>query len=99
MSEHISGAPGELQVRMYDGELDEIVVRDCDLHLERMEDNSWWMGITLADGKQTMLMVNIGAKRAKVDAWVELDESDEPAWWKTAVSNRNSVTGGTIDDQ
>lgn len=89
--------PGEMKVRMYDGELDELIVRDCGIHLERMSDNSWWMGVTLADGKQTQLMVNIGAKRAPVSAWVELDDTDEPAWWKTAVQDRNSITGETIE--
>lgn len=92
-----NAAPSEIQVRMYDGELDELIVRDCDIHLERMADNSWWMGVTLAGGKQTQLMVNIGAKRAPVNAWVEVDETEEPAWWKTAVSNRSSTTGEAIE--
>lgn len=96
MTNEQHGTPGGLTIRKFDGDLDELVVHDCDVHLERMADNTWWMGITLADGKQTQLIVNIGAKRARVDAWVELDATEDPSWWADAVSNRCAATGEVI---
>ena len=33
-----------------DGTLDEIVVNNCHVHLENMDDDLWWLGLT-KDGK------------------------------------------------
>lgn len=32
------------------GEIDEIVISNCTVHIEQMSDNCWWIGITRADG-------------------------------------------------
>lgn len=50
-------------------EFDEIV-GECRLHIEQMNDNSYWLGITTASG---IVHVNIGTKRAPVQmtGWAE----------------------------
>ena len=30
--------------------IDEIVIHDCTVHIEQMSDDSWWIGVDLADG-------------------------------------------------
>lgn len=47
------------------GELDEVVAHGAGVHLERMGDNNWWLGIQVGG---EVLHVSIGAKRAKVTA-------------------------------
>jgi len=55
-----------------DGHLDEVVARNVScVHLERMSTSGWFLGIYLADG--TEIRVDIGAKRAQVDATVSVD--------------------------
>lgn len=47
-------------------DLDEIIARDCTVHLERMDNNWYWIGIDTPDGKTHMF--HLGAKRATVKA-------------------------------
>ena len=53
-------------------ELDEVIAERAHVHLERMGDAQWWLGITI--GKRTH-HINIGAinPRAKGYGWVEVD--------------------------
>jgi len=32
------------------GEIDEVVISNCAVHIEQMSDNCWWIGITRSDG-------------------------------------------------
>jgi hypothetical protein len=32
------------------GDIDEIVISDCAVHIEQMNDRCWWIGISRADG-------------------------------------------------
>ena len=32
------------------GDIDEIVIHDATVHVEQMDDNWWWIGVTRADG-------------------------------------------------
>ena len=32
------------------GDIDEIVVHNCTVHVEQMDDRCWWIGVTKADG-------------------------------------------------
>lgn len=36
------------------GDIDEIVIHNCTVHIEQMDDNYWWIGIDLDDGTQWM---------------------------------------------
>lgn len=61
-----------------DGKLDDVVVWDAELvRLERMDTNSWWLGVTLRDGSRVMF--NIGSKRAAVEATHWFDRVSAPA--------------------
>jgi hypothetical protein len=61
-----------------DGELDEVIAYNATVHIERMDNVAWWIGITLPDG--TGVHVNLGAvnQRAKPfsNYWTERDEED-----------------------
>lgn len=53
-----------------DGTLDELYAKASIVHIEQMDDNSWWMGITLESGE--IVHMWIGAARAKVYAKVTM---------------------------
>jgi hypothetical protein len=36
------------------GDIDEIVIHNCIVHVEQMDDRAWWIGIVLPDGNQWM---------------------------------------------
>lgn len=40
-----------------DGELDEIVARNCTVHLEKLDDKQWWMQIVDADGDEARIEI------------------------------------------
>ncbi len=46
-----------------DGELDDVVVRDVEwVHLERMDEGAWWLGVYLR-GKRDRLVIWLAADR------------------------------------
>ena len=51
--------------------LDEVIGKECTVHLEQMNDNDWWLGITGKNGD--VLHVHIYALRANVYAFAEWD--------------------------
>lgn len=52
--------------------LDEVVALGAALvHLERLDGSSWWLGVTLPDGRR--LSVHLGARRAQVRGRAEED--------------------------
>ena len=50
-------------------ELDEVVARNANVHLEVMADNAWWLSIE--SGGQ-VVHVNFGTKRAKITGFAEV---------------------------
>jgi hypothetical protein len=56
-----------LEIRYDDGKLDEIVATGCDLHLEQLSGNMWWMSVT-AGGRT--VHVNLSAKSQVIRASV-----------------------------
>lgn len=38
------------EARYQNGQLDEVVAKDILFHLEQMDDDNWWIGITHKDG-------------------------------------------------
>jgi hypothetical protein len=65
-----------LEVRMQDGELDEIVAHDCYLHLEQMYANHWWL---VVESGHKRVAVNLSAKEnVVIAAHVEIEDSREP---------------------
>jgi len=58
------------------GQLDELLCDGANIHLERMGDTSWWMGIALPNGRY--ISVNFGAvnKRAKFYLNIQEDGDD-----------------------
>jgi hypothetical protein len=66
-------APEVRYVDLITGEnvLDEVVAQNASVHLEAMDDNHWWLGIT-AGG--TTVHVNLYTKRAKIIAHAEVED-------------------------
>ena len=60
------------EARKHDGELDEFVADDvASIHLERMDDGHWWLGVTHQDGAETH--INLSTKRgAAVAAYAHI---------------------------
>ncbi len=54
-----------------DGNVDEVVVADCHVHLERMDRQQWWLGITRGDMR---LCLHIGKETGRLV--VRVDEND-----------------------
>lgn len=46
-----------LEVRLEEGELDEVVCRRGSVHLERLGENEWWLAVT-KDGKSVNVWLN-----------------------------------------
>lgn len=42
---------GEVRLN-HDGTIDEIVVQNCDVHIEQMDDGHWWIGISAGPKRQ-----------------------------------------------
>lgn len=42
--------PNRILWNVRGGDIDEIVISNCAVHIEQMDDNCWWIGITRADG-------------------------------------------------
>jgi hypothetical protein len=59
-------------------EMDDIVVKNCDVHLEAMSDKSWWMGCSFPNGERVTFNFGIGKKPARL--WVSVGEM--PAEWR-----------------
>lgn len=49
-----------------DGTLDEVVVdHPVSVHLEQMEDDSWWLGIDIGDGDPLVVWLGTRGRKAK----------------------------------
>jgi hypothetical protein len=46
-----------------DGTIDEIVAKDCTLHIEQMTNDGWYIGVTASDGSYWQFW--IGAKNGR----------------------------------
>jgi hypothetical protein len=71
--------PGIIEVRRNeDGTLDEIVAKNCDIHLEQMTNNVWWLGIYKNGYRQTASFYAL----TPIEGASEMDDwpysSDEP---------------------
>lgn len=42
--------PDRILWNVRDGDIDEIVMSDVDIHIEQMTDRCWWIGVTSVDG-------------------------------------------------
>ena len=42
--------PNRILWNVRGGDIDEIVISNCTVHVEQMDSNCWWIGITRADG-------------------------------------------------
>lgn len=69
-----SDAPREvIEVRRdQTGALDEIVAKDCFVHLERMGPNVWWLSIEKGGYRQCVWL----RARGRIEAHTECDESE-----------------------
>ncbi len=57
-----------------DGSLDEVVAHNAFVHLEQMDDDQWWLGVTV--GLSTV-HVNLSSKK-RIRAIVEVDDPKPP---------------------
>ncbi len=61
--------------RNSDGSLDEIILFDVEyVHLEQMDDSSWWIGIGRKDGTTDHINIFSRSGKAVVDATYEPDQ-------------------------
>lgn len=56
-----------IELRNIDGELDEVVAKDAFVHIERMSDGEFYIGITTSDAEVKVFIVS-RTGRAVVDA-------------------------------
>lgn len=62
-----------LQVRRDENTgIDEVIARAADIHVERMNDGSWWIGLTEADGRVHHLTLST-VRNARITANLEED--------------------------
>lgn len=59
-------------------EMDDIVVKDCDVHLEAMSATSWWMACTFANGEEVVFWFSFGKKPKRLVVTV----GDTPDEWR-----------------
>ena len=53
-----------IEIRLdHENQLDELVGENCSVHLEQMDDNSWWLGITDKTGR---VSVRLFTKKARI---------------------------------
>jgi hypothetical protein len=50
-----------------DGSIDEIVATGCNLHIEQMSDDAWYMGITARDGSYWQFWFGSKNRRSAVE--------------------------------
>jgi hypothetical protein len=63
---------GGIEMRFQEDGLDEVIARVATVHIERMDDNWFWIGIEDANGH--LVHVHIGAKRARVNGTIAAEE-------------------------
>lgn len=64
-----------------DGSIDEIVINNCDVHIEQMTPGSWWMGINVGrrgkhGNRKEMMHVRIFSKNLKSHVKVNAETDD-----------------------
>ncbi len=50
-----------------DGSIDEIVAKNCDLHIEQMSTDGWYVGLDLPDGSYWQFWIGARNYRSAVD--------------------------------
>jgi hypothetical protein len=61
---------------------------DCiHFHLERMAQNNYWLGIDLADGSRLRFWIGHPNQRARINAYLEIEEADEEESGAKAAQN------------
>ena len=53
--------------------VDDFFAAKCDVHLERMEDSNYWMGVYLADGTKLRFFIGHKNPLARVNAYFEVE--------------------------
>jgi hypothetical protein len=56
--------------------LDDIGGSCTHFHLERMSQNNYWLGIDLADGSHLRFSIGHADQRARINAYLEVEEAD-----------------------
>lgn len=59
-------------------EMDDIVIKDCDVHLEAMDDDVWWMACTFKNGEEVVLHFTIDKKPKRIVVSV----TSKPREWR-----------------
>ena len=67
MTDPDSNTTEPLEIRYDDGQLDEIVATGCDLHIEQLGGNMWWMSIEVGG---RMIHVHFSTKSQTIKASV-----------------------------
>lgn len=81
------------------GAIDEIVAKRCDVHVERMSDSGWFMGLTAANGDYHQFWFGAANVKTKVEfrhtetTVVQIHEG-EPKRKKPAPANRSGHGAG-----
>jgi len=71
MSEPRNEKPTDrMEIRYHGNELDEVVARDAFVHIEKMDDGRWWIGIDV-DDRHYAINLGVVNRRAKTYAFIE----------------------------
>lgn len=62
------------EIRYVNGEVDEFLANNANIHLEAMSDNCWWIGVDIP-GAGTW-HINLGAVNPNAKAWINVEQAD-----------------------
>ena len=101
----VAGKYGGIEVRCYDGSLDEVVMDG--FHLEQMSDGCWWMSVTDKDGHCVHIILwatgkvierNDGEPESEVVARAEYQGVDESRMAGNASKRKRDLAAGLLAD-
>lgn len=75
----------------FDG-LDEFIAHGCDVHLERMDAASWWIGITMPDSNEFHLCFGAHNQRARTFCRIQHEQSGQ--YWDAMQPDKEICRAG-----
>lgn len=58
-------------------EMDDVVVKDCDVHFEAMSNQRWWMSCRFANGEEAVFHFTVGKNPKRI---VVTCDAEPPEW-------------------
>jgi hypothetical protein len=69
--------PDPVEIRQQDGSIDEVIIRGGSVHIERMSNSNWFMGVDAADGSYWSFW--FGAKNGRTHVEFQHTETTQKA--------------------